>query len=155
MTATARAIPAGMGGATPYLCVDGAAEAIDFYRRAFGATETMRLADPKSSKIGHAEIQIGEATLMLADEYPEIDFRSPRTLGGSPVAIHLYIDDVDALFDRAVIAGATVLKPVDDRFYGDRAGRLQDPFGHVWVFATHTEDVGVDEMRKRFTALSE
>ncbi len=152
MTVKARAIPEGFHGATPYLCVKGAAKAIEFYERAFGATEVMRLENPKDGRVGHAEIKIGEAVIMLADEYPEMNILSPQTLGGSAVTIHLYVEDVDALFQRAAGAGATVTRPVADQFYGDRAGRLTDPFGHVWAFATHKEDVSADEMRKRYAA---
>lgn len=146
-------IPTGYKGATPYLCVNGALNAIDFYKQAFGATETMRLADPTSGKIGHAEIIIGEAPIMLADEFPEMGFRSPQSLGGSPVGIHLYVEDVDALVNQAVAAGAKVVRPVEDKFYGDRAGQLEDPFGHVWYIATHKEDVAPEEIEKRAAAM--
>ena len=152
MTTNTRAIPEGLGAATPYLCVDGAAKAIEFYAQAFGATELMRLEDPKDGRIGHAEIKIGDAVIMLADEYPEMQILSPRTLGGSPVTIHVYVEDVDALFGRAAAAGATVTRSVADQFYGDRAGRLTDPFGHVWAFATHIEDVAADDLRARYAA---
>jgi len=155
MTTNTSAIPEDFRGATPYLCVKGAAKAIDFYKQAFGATEVMRLEDPKDGRMGHAEIRIGGAMLMLADEYPEMNVLSPETLGGSPVTIHLYVDDVDALFSRAAAAGAKVIRPPADQFYGDRAGRLQDPFGHVWVFATHKEDVSPEEMQKRYAAVSD
>lgn len=151
MTSTAKPIPDGYHGATPYLSVRGASSAIEFYKKAFGATESARLADP-SGKIGHAEIRIGDALIMLADEFPEMGVRSPQALGGSPVSIHLYVEDVDALVNQAVAAGATVLDPVDDKFYGDRAGRLADPFGHVWNIATHKEDVSPDEVQRRFAA---
>src|SRR5690348_9975132 len=127
MPSKAKPIPPGFEGAVPYLCCKGAARAIEFYKQAFGATEVMRLAEP-SGRIGHAEIKIGAALIMLADEYPEMDVRSPQSLGGSPVTIHLYVDDVDALAQRATAAGAKVLRPVDDQFYGDRSGRLSDPF---------------------------
>jgi PhnB protein len=137
---------------TPYLCIDGAAEAIDFYKKAFGATERMRMAAP-GGKVGHAEIEIAGALIMLADEYPEIEFRSPLSYGGSPVVIHMYVEDVDAFCDRAVAAGATLLKPVADQFYGDRSGQLRDPFGHLWSVATHKEDLSADEMQKRAAAL--
>ncbi|MCA1626515.1 MAG: VOC family protein [Acidobacteria bacterium] len=145
-------IPEGYKGATPYLCVSGAASAIDFYKQAFGAVETMRIADP-SGKLGHAEIKIGEATIMLADEFPEMGFRSPQALGGSPVTIHLYVADVDTLFSQAVAAGAKAVEPVEDKFYGDRAGKLEDPFGHVWYIATHKEDVAPEEVQKRAAAM--
>src|SRR5436309_15497214 len=122
-------IPTGYEAATPYLCVRGAARAIEFYKQAFGATELARLADP-NGKIGHAEIKIGAAPIMLADEFPEMGFRSPQSIGGSPVMIHLYVEDVDAVARQAVAAGAKMLRPVQDQFYGDRSGTLADPFGH-------------------------
>lgn len=135
--------------ATPYLCIRGAAEAIAFYEKAFGAIELYRLAEP-SGRIGHAEVRIGEAQIMLADEYPEYGVLSPQSLGGSPVSIHIYVDDVDALFQQAVTAGAKVLRPVTDEFYGDRNTKLEDPFGHVWFFATHKEDVSPEVIQSRF-----
>ena len=138
--------------ATPYLCCKDAARAIEFYKKAFGATEAMRLSEP-GGRIGHAEIRIGDAPIMLSDEYPEMDVRSPQSLGGSPVLIHLYVDDVDALASRAVAAGAKLLRPVADQFYGDRSGTLTDPFGHRWVIATRKEDVSAAEMQKRYDAL--
>jgi PhnB protein len=137
---------------TPYLVVDGAAEAIAFYTHAFGAKETMRLAEP-SGRIGHAEITIGKALVMLADEFPEMNIRGPRALGGSPVTLHLQVDDVDAVAARAVDAGATVVFPVKDQFYGERSGRFTDPFGHVWVLSTHIEDVSPEEMQRRYDDL--
>lgn len=145
-------IPEGYKGATPYLCVNGADSAIDFYKRAFGATETMRIAAP-GGKIAHAEIKIGEAPVMLADEFPDWGFRSPQSLGGSPVTIHLYAEDVDITVSQAVEAGAKVVMPVEDQFYGDRAGKLEDPFGHVWYIATHKEDVPAEEIQKRAAAM--
>ena len=151
MSTKASAIPEGFQSVTPYLCAKDAARAIEFYRQAFGATEVMRLAEP-SGRIGHAEIKIGNAMIMLADEYPEVGHRSPQTLGGSPVSIHLYVEDVDALAKRAVAAGATLLRPVEDQFYGDRSGQLEDPFGHRWIIATHTEDVTPAEIERRFAA---
>ena len=138
--------------ATPYLCCKDAARAIEFYKKAFGATEAMRLSEP-GGRIGHAEIRIGDAPIMLSDEYPEMDVRSPQSLGGSPVLIHLYVDDVDALASRAVAAGAKLLRPVADQFYGDRSGTLTDPFGHRWMIATRKEDVSAAEMQKRYDAL--
>jgi PhnB protein len=134
---------------TPYLVIAGAAEAIAFYTRAFGATETMRLAEP-SGRIGHAEITIGDALVMIADEYPELSIRGPKALGGSPVTLHLRVDDVDAVAARAVAAGAKVLIPVQNQFYGERSGRFEDPFGHVWVLSTHVEDVSPEEMQRRY-----
>ena len=141
-------IPDEYRGATPYLSVTGAAEAIEFYKKAFGARETMRMPAP-AGKIGHAEIRIGDATIMLADEYPEMNFRSPQSLGGTPVNILIYVNDVDAFMNQAVAAGAKLLRPVADQFYGDRMGVLQDPFGHTWSFATRIEDLSPEELQKR------
>jgi PhnB protein len=151
MANTVKAIPEGSEGATPYLAIKGAAAAIEFYQKAFGATEKMRMVGP-DGRIGHAEIQIGKAKLELADEHPEIGFLSPQMLGGSPVTIHIYVEDVDALAAQAEAAGAKVRRPVADQFYGDRGGQFEDPFGHVWFFATHKEDVSPEEMRKRAAA---
>ncbi len=151
-TSSANFIPEGSHSLTPYLCVKDATRAIDFYKQAFGATELFRLAAP-DGKVGHAEIKIGDATFMLADECPDMGFHSPQTLGGSPVTICLYVEDVDALAERAVAAGGKLERPVADQFYGDRAGKLQDPFGHVWMIATHKEDVSPEEVKKRATAL--
>jgi len=148
MSSKAKPIPETQQGVTPYLAVKGAEAAIEFYQRAFGAIESSRIPMP-DGRIGHAEIRIGKALIMMADEYPEIAFSSPETLGGSPVSLHLYVEDVDALFSRAVAAGAKVLTPVADKFYGDRAGRLADPFGHVWMFATHVEDLSAGEIERR------
>lgn len=144
-----QAVPKGYHTATPYLIVNGAADAIDFYCRAFGATEIMRLSDP-SGKVGHAEIKIGDSPIMLGDESPEMGFRGPLALGGSPVGICLYVEDVDALFDQAVAAGAKPVRPLQNQFYGDRSGTVSDPFGHVWTLATHIEDVSPEEMARRF-----
>ncbi|MGH9350695.1 MAG: VOC family protein [Terriglobia bacterium] len=144
-------IPEGYHTATPYLIVKGGASAIEFYKKAFGAKELLRMAQP-DGRIGHAEIKIGDSTIMLADEHPEIGARSPQALGGSPVLIHLYVEAVDAVFNQAVAAGAKVQRPVQDEFYGDRSGGVVDPFGHVWYIATHTEDVSPEEMKKRAAA---
>ncbi|MBA3440138.1 MAG: VOC family protein [Pyrinomonadaceae bacterium] len=152
MSHQANPIPDGYKGAIPYLCVNGAESAIDFYKQAFGATEMMRIADP-SGKVGHAEIKIGGAPIMLADEFPDWGFRAPQTLGGSPVTIHLYVEDVDTVVGQATAAGAKVLRPVEDHFYGDRAGKLEDPFGHVWYIATHKEDVSPEEIQRRAAAM--
>ena len=149
MSARVRAIPEGFEHATPYICCKGAAQAIDFYKEAFGAVETMRLAEP-NGRIGHAEMRIGGAPIMLSDEYPEMDVISPATLGNTPVSIHIYVADVDTLFARAVAAGATATRPPADQFYGDRSASLVDPFGHKWMFATHKEDVSNEEMQKRY-----
>jgi PhnB protein len=145
-------IPENYPSVTPYLCIKGAADAIEFYKKAFAATERMRIGEP-SGKVGHAELLIGDALIMLADEYPDIGFRSPESLGGSPVVIHLYVEDVDAFCDRAVSAGAELTRAVEDQFYGDRSGQLRDPFGHVWSIATHKEDVSPEEIKKRAAAL--
>ena len=136
-----------------YLIIKDAAQAIEFHKKAFGATEVMRFAQP-DGKIGHAEIKIGDSHIMLADEFPEMGARSPQSLGGSPVSILLHVEDVDAQAKRAVAAGAKVLRPVKDQFYGDRSGSFEDPFGHQWHIATHVEDVAPDEMHKRAAAAS-
>jgi PhnB protein len=143
-----RSIPEGYHTATPYLIATGAAKAIEFYKKAFGATEVMRFPDP-SGRIAHAEIKIGDSHIMLSDEAPEMGFRSPQSLGGSPVSILLYFDDVDAVVAQAVAAGAKLVRPVADQFYGDRTGGVEDPFGHTWYVATHIEDVSPEEMQKR------
>ena len=136
---------------TPYLTYRDAAAAIDFYKRAFGATELMRLAEP-SGKIGHAELKIGEAMFMIADEYPDYGAISAETLGGSPIKLHLYVADADQFAEHAVAEGATLVRPVADQFYGDRTGGLEDPFGHIWYVATHIEDVPEEELQKRMEA---
>ncbi len=137
MTSQANPSPENRQEATPYLCCKGAAGAIEFYKKAFGASEEQRIVQP-DGRVGHAEIRIGGALLMLADEFPEIDFRSPQSLGGSAVMIHLYVAEVDALFSRALGAGAKVKRPIEDQPYGDRDCQLTDPFGHVWILATRT-----------------
>ena len=147
-------VPDGYHTATPYLIITNAAKAIEFYKEVFGATELTRLALP-DGKVGHAEIQIGDSRIMLADEFPEWDARSPQTIGGSAVFIMLYVDDVDAFVARAVAGGAKLFKPVEDQFYGDRSGSITDPFGHKWTIATHKEDVSPEEMKKRASALLE
>ena len=152
MADRAKPIPEGYPGVTPYLCVGDAAAAIEFYAKAFGAAEIVRIGAP-GGKIGHAEIRIAGAPIMLSDEYPDTGVRSPRALGGSPVTMHLYVEDVDAFAGRAVAAGAKVLRPVADQFYGDRGGKFEDPFGHIWWIATHQEDVSAEEMRRRAEAL--
>ena len=144
--------PDGYHTATPYLIVQGAAKAIEFYQQAFGATELLRLDGP-DGKIMHAEIKIGDSPIMLADEFPEMGIRSPQALGGTPVSLMLYVEGVDAMVAQAVAAGATIQKPVQDQFYGDRSGTLVDPFGHVWAIATHTEDLSPDEISTRFEAV--
>jgi PhnB protein len=146
------AVPADYPRVTPYLAIDGAADAIEFYKKAFGATERMRMGGP-DGKIGHTEIEIEGGLIMLADAHPQMDFRSPRTLGGSPVTIHIYVADVDAFAARAAAAGATVVRPVADQFYGDRSCQLRDPYGHTWSIATHVEDVSPEEMQRRAAKL--
>ena len=136
----------------PYLRVHNTAEAIAFYARAFGATELFRLAEP-SGRIGHAEIKIGPATIMLSDEYPEHDLKGPRSLGGTSFSIHLHVEDVDAAFEQAVRAGAQVIRSLKDQFYGERSGTVRDPFGHEWLLGGHLETVTPDEMQRRYTAM--
>jgi PhnB protein len=148
MASKVKPIPDGYHTATPYLILSDAAKAIEFYKRAFGAAELMRFPAP-GGKIGHAEIKIGDSQIMLADEHPDMGYKSPTSLGGTPVSIMLYVTDVDATAAQAVSAGARVTKPVQDQFYGDRSGTLTDPFGHVWHISTHKEDVAPDEMERR------
>jgi PhnB protein len=143
-------IPDGYHAVTPYLVCRGAQGAIDFYTRAFGARELYRMPGP-DGKLMHAELQVGDSRVMLADEAGE--FRSPQSVGGTPVTMMLYVNDVDATFRRAVEAGATVLREVKDQFYGDRSGTLADPYGHVWTVGTHVEDVTPEEMRRRMAQL--
>ena len=144
-------VPDGYHSVTPYLVVKGAARAIDFYVRAFGAVELMRMPAP-GGRIGHAELRIGDSPVMLADENPEVGARSPETVGGSPVGLMLYVPDVDATVERAVAAGAHLTRPVANQFYGDRSGGVTDPFGHVWFVATHVEDVPPEELERRRAA---
>ncbi len=146
-------IPDNYRGITPYLSVKGGSEAIEFYKKAFGAEEVMRLPNPDGT-LGHAEIKIGDAVVMLADESSDYGNLSPKTLGGSAVRLHMYVEDVDAFFDRAIAAGAKVLIPLADQFYGDRSGRLEDPYGHVWLVSTHVEDVSPEEMQRRMEQFS-
>jgi PhnB protein len=147
-------IPDGYHSVTPYLIVDDGARAIDFYKQAFGAKELMRMPAP-GGKIGHAEIKIGDSVIMLADEAPEMDARSAKHYGGSPVSLMVYVDDVDKLFPQAVAAGAKEVRPVADQFYGDRTGTLVDPFGHTWSIATHVEDVSPEEIDRRFAKMAQ
>ena len=151
MAAKVNPIPQGYHTATPYLTLDDCARAIDFYKKAFGATEIMRMATP-NGKIGHAEIKIGDSPLMLADEMPGAANRSPKSLNGTTGSIFLYVTDVDAAFKKAVDAGAKADKPPADMFWGDRYGTLTDPFGQTWALATHKEDVAPEEMKKRMQA---
>jgi PhnB protein len=141
-------IPAGYHSVTPYLIVRGAARAIDYYKKAFAATELMRMEAP-GGKLGHAEVKIGDSPVMLADEFPEWGAKAPDTLGGSAVHLMIYVDDCDTVFKRAIDAGGKETRPLKDEFYGDRTGTLTDPFGHTWTIATHKEDVAPDEMKRR------
>ena len=146
-------IPAGYHTVTPYLIVKGAARALDFYRSAFGAVELVRMPGPGGA-VMHAEIRIGDSMIMLADEVPEMGYRGPETLGGSPVSLALYVESVDELFARALAAGAKVVRPLQNQFYGDRSGTLSDPFGHTCTLGTHVEDVSPAEMQRRMAESS-
>ena len=153
MAGKVKAIPDGYNAVTPYLIVDGAAAAIEFYKKIFGAKEVMRMPAP-GGRIGHAEVKIGDSHVMLADENPDMNARSPKSVGGSPISLLLYVDDVDKTVERAIAAGARLKRPVADQFYGDRTGGIEDPFGHQWYVATHTEDVSPEEMQKRSRELA-
>jgi PhnB protein len=144
-------IPEGYHSVTPYLIVKGAAKAIDYYKKVFGATEIMRMPGPNGT-VMHAEIKIGDSVIMLADEQ-QGNFRSPEGLGGSPVSLMVYVEDVDKTFKQAISSGAKETRAVQDQFYGDRSGNLVDPFGHVWTVATHKEDVSEAEMQRRMSAM--
>jgi PhnB protein len=146
-----KVIPDGYHSVTPYLIVKGADRAIEFYKKVFGASQRMRMDGPNGT-VGHAEIEIDGSAIMLADEFPDMGYRSPQSIGGTGVSLHLYVKDVDACFNRAVASGAKALRPVQDQFYGDRSGTVEDPFGHVWTISTHKEDVSPDELRKRAEA---
>jgi PhnB protein len=141
-------VPDGYPVVTPYLCVNGAADAIDFYKDIFGAQERMRMPQPDGT-IGHAELSIRDSVVMLSDEFPDMGVISPKSLGGTPVTLNVYVDNVDDVVDRAVAKGATLLQPIENRFYGDRSGQIVDPWGHKWSVATHVEDVPPDEMERR------
>ena len=151
MSDKVKPIPEGYHSVTPYLCVSDAARAIEFYKEALGATEIMRMEAP-GGRIGHAEIKIGDSHVMLADEFPEINFRSPQSLGGPTTQFMIYVEDVDARVERAVAAGAKLVRPVKDQFYGDRSGAVEDPFGHFWYISTHVEDLAPEEIKKRSDA---
>ena len=146
-----KTVPEGYHSVTPYLIVRGGADAIEFYKKAFGAVELFRFPTP-DGKVGHAEIKVGDSPIMLADEYPDMGYKGPQSLGGSPVSLMIYVDDVDTVFTQAVEAGATVKEALQDKFYGDRMGTVIDPFGHRWHLATHKEDVSVEEMQRRAKA---
>ena len=148
--ANAKPIPEGYHSVTPYLIIDGAADAIDYYKKAFGATELFRMEH--QGKIGHAELKIGDSPIMLADEQPALGYRAPTALGGTPVSLMIYVEDVDTIYKQAIAAGGKELKPLQDQFYGDRSGTFTDPYGHVWTVATHKEDVTPEEMDRRIQA---
>ncbi len=146
--AKVKPIPDGYPRVTAYLSIDGAGDAIDFYKKIFGATERVRMPGP-DGKIGHAELQLGDSVIMMADAFPDMGAVDPKKLGGSPVTLTVYVEDVDKTYKAALKAGATELQPVEDRFYGDRSGGFEDPWGHRWNVQTHVEDVSPDEMAKR------
>jgi PhnB protein len=148
MNESAKVIPEGYHSINPYLIVRNAAQAIEFYKKAFGAEERFRMQGPDGKSIMHAELKIGDSIFMLAEESAEMKCHSPESIGGSPVSMYIYVRDVDAIFNQAVSAGATELNPVKDQFYGDRSGYLRDPFGHLWSIATHKKDLSPDELRK-------
>lgn len=150
---SASPIPAGHHTVTPYMAMKDAVKALEFYKKAFGATETYKLVMP-DGRLGHAEMRFGDSLIMMSDEFPEYGGKSPTTLGGTPVCIHLYVEDVDAFFKKAIAAGAKERRAVMDQFYGDRSGQLEDPFGHLWWVATHKEDVSPQEMQKRVEAFA-
>lgn len=151
MAEKVKPIPDGYHSLTPYLVFNGAAKAIEFYKQAFGAAEVFRMEGP-DGRVGHAEIKIGNSHVMLADEHPEMGARSPQSIGGSPISLMLYVEDVDAVVSQAVEAGAKVTRPVANQFYGDRTGGVEDPFGYAWYVATHVEDVPPEELQKRAAA---
>ena len=146
-----KAIPTGYHNVTPYLIVDGAAKAIDFYKKVFGATEKMRMPAP-GGKVGHAELTLGDSMIMLADESPEMDHRGPHAFKGAAVSLMVYVQDVDATVKTALASGAKTIRPVENQFYGDRMGTIEDPFGHQWYVATHVEDVSQEDLAKRAAA---
>ena len=153
MAGKVKAIPDAYPRVTPYLVVEGAAAAIDFYTRVFGAKERMRMPAP-GDKIGHAEIEIGNSMVMLADANPQMGHKSPKALGGSPISLLVYVENADDTVKRAVAAGGKVVRPVENQFYGDRMGGIEDPFGHQWYVATHVEDVSPEEMKRRMEAMA-
>lgn len=147
-------VPEGYHHVTPYLSIKGAAAAIDFYKKVFGAVEVVRMPQP-DGRVGHAELKFGDSYVMLADEFPEMNVVGPKTLGNTSVGILLYVDDVDKTVERAVSLGANVIKPAQDQFYGDRSATLEDPFGHKWTVAVHIEDVTPEEMQRRMAAMTQ
>lgn len=150
MSENVKPIPDGYEGITPYLICRNAEAAIEFYKRAFGAVELFRIGQP--GMVGHAEMKLGSAIFMLADEFPEMGAVSPETVGGSPVSLYIYVEDVDSFTEKAVAEGLEVLKPISNQFYGDRSGHFKDPFGHLWGFATHMEDLTPEELNERAKA---
>ena len=150
-------IPDGYPHVIPYLSIAGAAKAIEFYSEVFGAKERMRMPGPPNQpdSVGHAELEIGNSMIMLADEYPDMGSRGPKHYGGSPVTISVYVEDVDATFERAIKAGAKEVRPLENQFYGDRTAVIEDPFGHSWHIASHVEDVSEEEMTKRMAAMGQ
>ena len=148
MSATVKPIPEGHHTITPYLVVKNGTQAIEFYKKAFGAEERFRMITPDGKSIAHAQLKIGDSLFMIADEFPQMNSLSPESIGGSPVSMYVYVEDVDTVFNQAVSAGATVLNPVMDMFYGDRWGYIKDPFGHLWSIATHKKDLTSDELKK-------
>lgn len=153
MAAKVRSIPLGYETVIPHLTVKDGLKAIEFYKNAFGAVETCEHFTDPEGRVGHASLRIGNAQIMLADELPDMGPRSPQTLGGSPVALLIYVEDVDTQVQKAVAAGAKLVRPVENRFYGDRSGQIEDPFGHIWTLATHVEDISLEEIRKRGTEM--
>jgi len=153
MAKKVKPVPDGYHHITPYLVIQDAAAAIDFYKKVFGATELFRMTQP-DGRVGHAELKIGDSVFMLADEFPEMQTVGPKTLGNTPVGLHLYVEDADATFNHALSLGAKVKKPMADQFYGDRSGTIEDPFGHKWTIATHKEDVSPEEMKRRMAAIA-
>jgi PhnB protein len=149
----AKPIPDGANVVTPYLCVSNAARAIEFYQRVLGATELMRFAEP-GGRIGHAELKIGNGAIMLSDEYPEMGYLGPKAAERPPVSIHLFVENVDDVYQRALGAGATSQRAPEDQFYGDRNAQIRDPWGHSWFLSTHIEDVSPEEMKRRFNNLA-
>jgi PhnB protein len=149
-----RPVPEGFHRVTPYLVIRDATRAIEFYKKAFGAVELMRLEGPGGTT-AHAEVRIGDSIIMLGEELPEMGFRSPQTLGGTPVSLMVYVENCDAFAARAVAAGIGIKRPIQDQFYGDRSGQFEDPFGHVWTVATHKEDVSMEEMQRRMAAMAQ
>jgi len=154
MAGNVKAIPDGYHSVTPHLVCRDAAGAVQFYKKAFGAKELMRMPGP-GGKLMHAELQIGDCRAMLCDEFPQMNARSPQSLGGSPVTLYLYVEDADAAVERAVAAGAKLLHPVKNQFYGDRCGGVEDPYGHIWNIATHVEDVSAEEIGRRIKCWEE